>query len=184
MGFELLTELLGLPDYFVKDYKNDKNKIFLLVERKGYPKCPLCGQYYMMAPNDNRIQTIEDLSIFGKRCYIELWKYRIDCKFGYRGTEHTEWLNRYDRVTARYQKWIYAFCKRMTGIDVARVFGISKHTVYRLDKEGIKNELSEQKLIKPKRISIDEISRKKGHRYVTVISAPGERYWMLSNVVK
>ena len=38
----------------------------------------------------------------------------------------------------------------MTGIDVARIFGISKHTVYRLDKEGIEEELSLQKPIKPK----------------------------------
>jgi transposase len=63
----------------------------------------------------------------------------------------------------------------MTDIDVARIFGISKHTVYRLDKEGIEQELSEQKPIKPKRISIDEISRKKGHHYATIISAPDER---------
>jgi hypothetical protein len=63
----------------------------------------------------------------------------------------------------------------MTGIDVARIFGISKHTVYRLDREGIEQELSEQKPVKPKRISIDEISRKKGHHYATIISAPDER---------
>jgi transposase len=175
MGFERLTELLGLPDYFVKDFKNEKDEIFLTVERQGYPKCPQCGQYYIEAPKDNRIQIIEDLSVFGKRCFIKLWKFRIECKCGFRGTEHIEWLNRYERVTVRYQKWIYAFCKRMTGIDVSRIFGISKHTVYRLDKEGIENELSEQKPIKPKQIGIDEISRKKGHRYATIISAPGER---------
>ena len=72
-GFELLTELLGLPDYFVKDFKTEKNKIFLIVERQGDPKCPACGQYFMAAPKDNRIQTIEDLPAFGKRCYIKLW---------------------------------------------------------------------------------------------------------------
>jgi len=175
MGFELLTELLGLQNYFVKDLKNENNKIFLSLVRQGYPKCPECGQYHIEASKDNRIQIVEDLSVFGKRCYIILNKFRIECQCGYRGTEHIEWLNRYDRVTVRYQKWIYAFCKRMTGIDVARIFGISKHTVYRLDKEGIKQELAEQKPINPKRISIDEISRKKGHRYATIISAPGER---------
>lgn len=93
MGFELLTELLGLSDYFVKDFKVEKNKLFLIVERKGYPKCPVCGQSFMVAPKDNRIQTIEDLSAFGKRCYIKLWKCRIECNCGYSGTEHIEWLN-------------------------------------------------------------------------------------------
>jgi transposase len=175
MGLETITELLGLPGYFVKDIKIEKNKIFLTVDRHDYPKCPRCNREYLEAPKDSRVQTVEDVSAFGRRCYIRLWKFRIECECGYRGTESIEWLNRYGRVTDRYQKWIYAFCKRMTGIDVARIFGISKHTVYRLDKEGIEQELSEQKPIKPKRISIDEISRKKGHHYATIISAPNER---------
>lgn len=182
MGLETITELLGLPGYFVKDIKIEKEKIFLTVERQGYPICPRCGKKCYEAPKDNRVQVVEDLSVFGKRCYIWVWKFRIECRCGYHGTELIGWLSRYERVTVRYQKWIYAFCKRMTGIDVARIFGISKHTVYRLDKEGIEKELSEQKPIKPKRISIDEISRKKGHHYATIISAPDERKVM--DVVK
>ena len=175
MGLETLTELLGLPGYFVKEININADKIFLTVERQGNTVCPQCGQECLEAPKDNRVQVVEDLSAFGRRCYIRLWKFRIECECGYRGTESIEWLTRYERVTVRYQKWIYAFCKRMTGIDVARIFGISKHTVYRLDKEGIEQELSEQKPVKPKRISIDEISRKKGHHYATIISAPAER---------
>jgi len=175
MGLETITELLGLPGYFVKEIKIDKDKIVLTVDRQGYPICPRCGQKCKTAPKDNRLHIVEDLSAFGRRCYIRLWKFRIECGCGYRGTESIEWLNRYERVTVRYQKWIYAFCKRMTGIDVARIFGISKHTVYRLDKGGIEQELSEQEPVKPKRISIDEISRKKGHHYATIISAPDER---------
>jgi len=175
MGFEKLTELLGLPDYFVKEIQHDIKKIFLTVERRGFPICPRCHNKVVEAPKDSRMQIIEDLSAFGKRCFLRVWKYRIECECGYHGTELIEWLDRYQRVTVRYRKWIYAFCKRMTGIDVARIFGISKHMVYRLDKEGIEEELAEQKPVKPKRISIDEISRKKGHHYATIISAPGER---------
>ncbi|HOJ29896.1 MAG TPA: hypothetical protein PL059_12560 [Spirochaetota bacterium] len=69
----------------------------------------------------------------------------------------------------RYRKWLYVFYKRMICIDVSRIFGISKHTVHRLDKEGIEEELSQQEKIRPWRINIDEISRKKGHRYATII---------------
>jgi transposase len=63
----------------------------------------------------------------------------------------------------------------MTGLDVSILFGISKDLVYRLDKEGIKKELAEQEEINPEQISIDEISRKKGHLYATMISAPNEK---------
>jgi transposase len=175
MGLELLTEIIRLPGYFVKEIKVHKDKLLLTVKRQGYPLCPRCGRYCIEAPKDNRVQIVEDLSISGRRCFIRVWKFRITCGCGYKGTELIEWLDRYGRVTVRFQKWIYAFCKRMTGIDVARIFGISKHTVYRLDKQGIEQELLEQKPIKPSRISIDEISRKKGHRYATILSAPDER---------
>jgi len=172
---ELLTQLLGLSNCLVKDIFIKEKEIILTVERIGFPVCPSCGKQYLTAPKDKRRQKIEDLSVFGKRCYLNVLKYRIDCVCGYSGTENIDWLDRYERVSVRYQKWIYAFCKRMTGRDVSVLFGISKHTVYRLDKEGIENELAQQKPINPKRVGIDEISRKKGHRYATIISAPGER---------
>jgi transposase len=175
MELKLLTELLGLPGCIVKDKVIEDRKIFLTVEREGLPICPECKQVYIAAPKDNRFQEVEDLSVFGRRCFLQLWKYRIDCSCGYHGTEYLEWLERYQRFTVRYRKWIYAFCKRMTGIDVARIFGISKHTVYRLDKEGIEEELERQEPVDPERISIDEISRKKGHNYATIISAPDEK---------
>jgi len=175
MGLELLTELLELPGCFVKEIARREKDIILTVGREGYPKCPKCGQTNVRTTKDRRYQVVEDLSIFGKRCYLKVEKCRIHCSCGYNGTEHFEWLDRYQRFTVRYRKWIYAFCKRMTCIDVSRIFGISKHTVYRLDKEGIEEELSGQEEIRPSRINIDEISRKKGHRYATIISAPEEK---------
>ncbi len=175
MGLKLLTEILDLPDCVVKEISKKNKNIILTIEKEGAPQCPVCKQLYSGTPKDVRFQEIEDLSVFGKRCYLRIKKYRINCSCGYKGTEHFEWLDPYQRFTARYGKWIYAFCKRMTCIDVSRIFGISKHTVYRLDKEGIQEELSKQKDINPSRISIDEISRKKGHRYATIISAPEEK---------
>jgi transposase len=174
MGLELLTQVLGLPDCVVKDILIRQKEVILKVERTGYPYCPKCGQRYIDAPKDRRMQRVEDLSISGRRCFLEIVKYRIECSCGYKGTEGIEWLERYERVTVRFQQWIYAFCKRMTGIDVSILFGISKHLVYRLDKEGIQKELDQQKPIRPKRIGIDEISRKKGQRYATIVSAPDE----------
>jgi transposase len=63
----------------------------------------------------------------------------------------------------------------MSCFDVAKMFGISKHSVYEIDKKGIQNEVEKQKEISPEKISIDEISRKKGHRYATIVTAPDEK---------
>ncbi len=167
--------MIGLQDCLVKDISIKEKEIIFFIERTGFPICPHCGQQYLEAPKDRRMQRVEDVSAFGKRCFLVFVKYRIDCTCGYHGTEAIKWLERYERVTTRYQALLYAFCKRMTGKDVAILFGISKNTVYRLDKASIAQELAQQKTIRPRRISIDEISRKKGHRYATIISAPAEK---------
>lgn len=171
----MLTELLDIENYFVKNMKIEKDKIYISVEPEFYPICPHCFQSFLGTTKDCRIQTVEDLSAFGKRCFITVPKYRIHCSCGYTGTEEISWLNSYSRVTNRYGKWIYAFCKRMTCIDVSRIFNISKHMVYRLDKEGITKELENQDPIEPEKLGVDEISRKKGHVYATIVTAPDER---------
>ena len=175
MGLEILTELLSYTDWEVNNYILKDKIIYLELEKNSYPICPKCGQSYMHAPKDVRQQVIEELPIWGKRCYIKINKYRINCSCGFKGTEEIDFLENYSRKTKRYQKWIYIFCKRMTGLDVARIFSISKQTVYKLDKEGIKRELSEQKDLYPSAISVDEISTKKGHNYATIIAAPNEK---------
>ena len=175
MGFPMLSELLNLPGYFVKKLDIENNRIYITVEAELLPVCPKCNQSFLGTVKDIRYQTVEDLSVFGKRCFIYVPKHRINCSCGYRGTEQIEWLNPYSRVTNRFASWIYAFCKRMTCIDVARVFDLSKHTVYRLDKEGIQKELKEQEELNPEHLGVDEISRKKGHVYATIVSAPNER---------
>lgn len=171
----MISEILDLPNYFVKNMKLENNKIFITVEPKSFPICPECGQSFIGTVKDFRYQTVEDLSAFGKRCFIRLPKYRIDCSCGFSGTEEIIWLNPYSRVTKRFGIWIYAFCKRMTCIDVSRIFGISKHMVYRLDREGIEEELKTQEYIQPEKPGVDEISRKKGHVYATIVTAPNER---------
>lgn len=171
----MLTEILGLPGYFVKEVIVENKKIIIKLMPDDLPICPKCGQSFLGTPKDVRYQVVEDLSIFGKRCFLHVPKYRIHCSCEYVGTEQIEWLNPYCRVTNRFSQWIYAFSKRMTCVDVARVFGISKHTVYRLDKEGITHELSEQEELAPEMICIDEISRKKGHVYATIVSSPKDR---------
>lgn len=175
MTLELIENILDLNRSTVKSVKIENREIHVELEMDNFPVCPQCEQVYIEAPKDRRIQVVEDLSICGKRVFLYIEKRRIDCSCGYSGTEYIEWLDPYQRSTNRFRNWIYTFCKRMTCIDVAKTFGISKYLVYQLDKEGIRRELAEQESIDPKQIGVDEISRKKGHRYASIISAVQER---------
>lgn len=175
MAIQLLTDILKIQGYFVTEYKIVGKIFFITIDAIDYPVCPKCKQTHLFHIKDKRAQEIEDLSISGKRVKLLMSKRRIECGCGYRGTEKIEWLEPYERSTIRFGKMIYVFCKRMTCLDVSRVFGISKEKVYRIDKENIQKELDNQPEIKPEMISIDEISRKKGHIYATIVSSPKEK---------
>lgn len=102
MGFEILTQLLGLSGCVVKNISIMKKDIYINIERIGFPICAHCGQQYLDAPKDQREQQVEDVSAFGKRCFLIFQKYRIECSCGYQGTEAIEWLGAYERKTVRY----------------------------------------------------------------------------------
>ena len=172
MGIQILTDLLNLTTWIVKEYKKDGHEIYLKIENKDYPTCPKCGQMQFKGIKERRDQIVEDLSIVDNRVFITFTKHKIKCKCGYSGNEKISFLNKYDRKTIRFQNRIYAFAKRMTGVDVGRLFSLDKGTVYRIDKIGIEEELKNQKDIPSTHISIDEISRKKGHVYATIIADP------------
>ncbi len=174
MELTILSQMLDFPGYNVKEVIIDNVFTFTL-EKNNFPICPKCGQLYFDATKDKRDFTVEDLSVFGKRCYLKFYKYRITCSCGFNGTENIHWLTPYAKHTNRYAHWIYAFCKRMTCLDVSKVFNISKFTVYNIDKTGIQKELDEQPEIKPSKLSIDEVSRKKGHNYATIVTAPNDK---------
>lgn len=137
----ILTELLGLQGYFIENYKVSEKKVFFYLERESHPICPSCECEHAGAIKDKREQLIKDLPIFDFQVFLYILKERFKCKCGYSGYEKIQWLSRYSRTTIRLNKWLYKFCKVMAVMDVAKLFGFAKETIFRIDKEGIQEEL-------------------------------------------
>lgn len=57
----------------------------------------------------------------------------------------------------------------MTVKDVATILGVSWDTIREIDKSDLKKRFSNSKLKNVKKIAIDEIAVKKGHKYVTLV---------------
>lgn len=170
MDKSILTDILDLQGFFIEKVKIIDSKVYLTLEREGYPKCPNCGRAHKGAIKDRSTQRIQDLPLSGKMVFLEYTKERFICECGYRGYEQIEWLSRYSRSSNRFNDWLYIFCKVMSIKDVATLMGISKNSLYQIDKNGIKKELASQKKFKTKDIGFDEVSVKHGHAYATVIS--------------
>jgi transposase len=173
MQDNIINDIVRLQGWVAKDMAVIEGKVLeiMLGRENGVAFCPECKQGVMFSTR-KRIQKVRDLAWAGLKTELIFEKWDIRCECGYEGVEWLAWLSRYERSTKRFREQVYQLGKRMSGTDVAKVAGISKNTVYELDKEGIEQEKREQKPLKPDHLGMDEISIRKGHHYATVISAP------------
>jgi transposase len=167
-----ISAILGLQGWVVVGLKLGETSIGLDIHReKPVAFCPDCKQAVGFSTR-KRGQTVRDLAWVGRKSELSFEKWDIRCACGYEGVEALPWLSRYERASNRFREVVYQLAKRMCGTDVGKVAGISKNTVYELDKEGIEDEKDKQPPLLPRHLGMDEISTRKGHHYATVVSAP------------
>ena len=98
----ITKELLGLQDVELKkvENKNDKISIHIEMNRKKQ-KCPCCS-VETSTIHDYRIQTVKDISAFGKNICLVLRKRRYRCNnCNKRFYESNTFLAKYKRMTNR-----------------------------------------------------------------------------------
>jgi transposase len=83
--------------------------------------------------------------------------------------EDLELFHPYLRVTQRMARYIYQLCQYMTVSEVARHLGLNWKTVKDIDKYYLEREYGQPDLKGLKVLAVDEISIRKGHRYLTVV---------------
>jgi transposase len=72
-------------------------------------------------------------------------------------------------VTSRLAYYIYQLCRLMTVTDVARHLGLDWKTVKEIDKYYLERDYGQPDLNGLRILAVDEISVRKGHRYLTVV---------------
>jgi transposase len=102
---------------------------------------------------------------------LELEVRRVDCR--HCGTVKGERLESFlqnARHTERFARYVGERCRSGTIRDVAQELHLDWHTVKRLEKEYMREQLARAGKARPKVIGIDEISVRKGHEYRIVVS--------------
>jgi transposase len=83
--------------------------------------------------------------------------------------EDLELFHPYLRVTARMACYIYELCQYMTVSEVARHLNLDWKTVKDIDKYYLERDFGQPDLNGLSILAVDEISIRKGHRYLTVV---------------
>jgi transposase len=84
-------------------------------------------------------------------------------------TEKIEWLNKRSRFTSRFSRQVNRLIAITTNQEAGWYLGLDDEVVYRIDKEILAREAKEKLTPTPSAIhlSVDEVSYKKYHRYLT-----------------
>ncbi len=173
MDLNTLTKLLNIPGYKVVEIisiTEDEMHLRLEAYKRKEAVCSGCGEVHKTGYHGETEVIVEDLPISERRVYLHVKKRRYRCpKDGKIYVEKISWLKKRIRVTYRFARQV----NRLTGIttnqEAGWYLGLDDEVVYRIDKE-ILEEQAKEKLKPPPsaiHISVDEVSYRKYHRYLT-----------------
>lgn len=144
-------------------------RIHIQPDKRYYPVCHCCGNKaaWVHSWTERRVR---DLNLAATAVWIRCRYRKLFCAHCHRiSVEDLELFHPYLRVTSRLALYIYQLCRLMTVTDVARHLGLNWKTVKDIDKYYLEREYGQPNLDGLRVLAVDEISIRKGHRYLTVV---------------
>ncbi len=176
-----ITRALNLPGYKITGIITETEKeIHIKLEpyKRKAAKCGGCGIEHKSRQHSQEEVIVRDNPISGRKVYLHVTKRFYKCFVDERiHVEEVDWLKKWARVTKRFAQDVNRLTAITTNQEAGWFLGLDDETVYRIDKE-ILQEQYRVKLIPPPaalNISVDEVSYKKYHRYLTNVVDADER---------
>lgn len=131
--------------------------------------CPRCG-CLAGAGYDRRRRRWRHLDLAGRRCFLECELRRFPCP-GCRRivTEAVPWARAGARHSRAFDQLVACLAQQMAKTPLAELLRINWTTVGRIVARTVEGAMSERRFDGLRRIGIDEVSFRRGHRYLTLV---------------
>lgn len=170
---DILAKCYGILHYEIKKITEipEESKVILELDRTCARFCGQCG-CVSFKRHDSTKQEILIAICNRKRIYARLNVYRVKCPLCGVVTERHGISEGKKRYSKDVEETTIHYTQKLDNASVAKLFGVSEMTIYRMDFSGLSKRKEQylKDLPKPKKLSIDEASHKKRHRYATIIS--------------
>src|SRR3974377_2581083 len=144
-------------------------RIEVVPNQRFHPICHICGQWSGHIHSWAQ-RTVRDLNLASARVWLSCQYRKIFCLQCQRILiEDLELFHPYFRVTQRLAQYLHALCKVMTVKEVAQHLGLAWKTVKNIDKLFLERQYGQPDFERLRVLAIDEISIRKGHRYLTIV---------------
>lgn len=166
-----ITAILGFQKYQVISFKRRwKQWIELGLEvRERKWRCPGCGRSYGRF-KDRVFVLLRDLDLSKHRVILRMPKCRVWClECGVRRVA-TGISRPYGRSTSRFEERLFVLTRTMPVSEVAELMGVDWEMVKDAEIRHILGLLRKRKLDGIEELGIDEVSERKGHRYLTLVT--------------
>jgi transposase len=165
-----LNRLLALSGASVIGVRLSGDGVIVRVRlRRRRIACSVCGQVYS-GMHDRGVRRWRHLDVAGHRCFLEYELRRVDCRDCGVRVEAVPWARRGARHTREFEDLV-AFCaQRMAKNQVQALLRIAWDTVGRIITRVVADHLDERRLDGLVQIGIDEISYRRGHRFLTNVA--------------
>jgi transposase len=130
--YQLLAELLGLPHVQVAGYQilNSERIEVRIESRLDAAVCPTCQRVSAQMHDTAEPQTLRDLTIWGRQCWLRYAPRRFACATCQSTfTERVAWREPGFAYTLRYAQYVYARTQQADMALVALNEGLSQDTV-------------------------------------------------------
>jgi transposase len=143
--------------------------IDVVPDQRFQPVCHLCGNK-APAVHSWTQRAVRDLNLASTQVWLRCKYRKLLCGHCQRiSVEELNLFHPYLRVTRRLAAEIHQLCKVMTVSDVARHFQLDWKTVKDIDKQYLEAHYGQPDLNGLRMLAMDEISIRKGHRYLSVV---------------
>lgn len=142
--YQILGELLGLPNVTVLDYQVIGHARIEVQIRSSLAAalCPACQQLSTQIHDTAEAQTVRDLPMWERHCWLRYVPRRFACApCGRTFVERVAWRTPGVGYTVRYGQHIYARTRHEDIAQIAQAEGLSQDTVRAIFEQGAKKRL-------------------------------------------
>ena len=176
----VFNKLLRLQGAFVQAVQFGPEVTRVTVAKRArLCRCPHCG-YATRARYDRRRCWWRHVALGKQRVVIEGWLSRVDCPVHGVVTEAVPWAAAGSRFTRDFEDLVAWLAREMNKTAVSRMMRVAWVTVGEIIERVVERTLDSKRLEELFVIGLDEVSYRKGHKYISVVAdhRTGEPAWI------
>ena len=150
---------------------DETDGVIVSVAVRGVSRCGECGQKCARYDRgDGKPRRWRHLDLAERRCWLEAELWRVECPQCGVKVEEVSWAGHGARHTYQFDDQVTWLARCMDKTATCVFAGISWRTVGRIIERVVRRRKNPVDLAKLRAIAVDELSFRKGHRYLTLVT--------------